>query len=55
MDAQTRAYRKDQFNKVETKYSEYKSQIKILKPDGETNWLSIEEKELQEVIALLTK
>jgi len=51
---QSKAYRKQQFEKVGTKYLEYKPKIKIVKPNGETNWLDIEESELQEIIRILT-
>lgn len=55
MDNETRAYREAQFSKVSTEYSEFKTIIKIIKPDGETNWIDIEESELKEIIKLLTK
>ena len=47
-------YMKAQFNKVSTKYSEYKPKIKIIKPDGETNWLDITEEELTKIKNILT-
>lgn len=55
MDNKTREYRIHEFKKVSTEYSEYKLTIKIIKPDGETRWLSIEEEELKEIIKVLTK
>lgn len=55
MDNETREYRKSQFEKVSTVYGEYKPMIKIIKPDGETKWLNIEEEELQEIIKVLTR
>lgn len=46
-------YRKSQFAKLGTEYSEYKTKIKIFKPDGETNWLDIENSELAEIRKIL--
>ena len=51
----TKEYRKAQFDKVKTEYNEYKPKIKIIKPDGETNWLDITEIELQKIIKVLVK
>lgn len=50
----TKKYRQSQFNKLSTIYSEYKTKIKIIKPDGETNWLDIEPSELEAIKAILT-
>lgn len=55
MNDQTRDYRKSQFKEVNTVYDEFKPKIKIIKPNGETNWLDITELELQEIIEILTK
>ncbi len=52
---ETTEYRKSQFAKLGTEYSEYKTKIKIIKPDGETNWLAIEEPELAEIQKILTQ
>ncbi len=49
-----REYRKLQFAKISTVYSEHTTKIKIIKPDGETNWLDITENELQQIIQILT-
>jgi hypothetical protein len=46
-------YIKAQFDKVGTEYSEYKPKIKIIKPNGETNWLDITEKQLQQIKNIL--
>ena len=54
MDTLTIRYRKAQFGKVTTKYNEYRPKMKIIKPDGETNWLDITENELQQIIKILT-
>jgi len=54
MDKQTREYRTRQFEKVGTEYSEYKPKIKIIKPNGETKWLDIEEEELTKIKDILT-
>ena len=43
-----------QFDKVSTKYSEFKPKIKIAKPNGETNWFDIEENELSQIKNILT-
>lgn len=48
-------YRQTQLKKVETVYNEYNPMIKIIKPDGETNWLDITEDELQEIIKILNR
>jgi len=50
----TAAYRAAQFEKVTTPYSEFGPKIKIIKPDGETNWFNITEIELQQLRELLT-
>ena len=47
-------YIKAQFEKVSTKYGEYKPKIKIIKPDGETNWMDITEEELIKIKSILT-
>ena len=51
----TKEYRKYEFDKVGTEYSEYKPKIKIIKPNGATKWLDIEESELHQIINILTK
>ena len=56
MNEQTKRYRISQFNKLgDTHYSEYKTKVKFIKPNGETNWLDIEEEELQSIIEILTE
>lgn len=47
-------YRKKEFEKVNIVYSEYNPKIKIIKPNGETNWLDITERELQIIKKVLT-
>ena len=47
-------YIKAQFEKVSTKYSEYKPKIKIIKPNAETNWMDITEEELTKIKNILT-
>lgn len=54
MNNLTKSYRLKEFEKVKTPYSEYKPKIKIIKPNGETNWLDIEERELENIKILLT-
>ena len=46
---ETKEYRRKEFEKVNTQYHEYKPKIKVIKPNGETNWLDITEKELQKI------
>ncbi len=50
----TKEYRQGQFKKVSTQYNKYLPKIKIIKPNGETNWLDINETELQKIKKLLT-
>ena len=49
----TKDYRIDQFNKISTPYLEYLPKIKIIKPNGETNWLDITENELIKIKNIL--
>ena len=51
----TKEYRKTELKKVNTQYRQYKPKIKIIKPNGETNWLDIEEEELEKIKTILTK
>jgi hypothetical protein len=53
MDKLTSKYRKTEFDKVNTEYIEFLPKIKIIKPNGETNWLDITEAELLKIRALL--
>jgi hypothetical protein len=46
MNKQTKEYREKQFGKVNTLYIEFLPKIKIIKPNGETNWIDITEEEL---------
>ena len=55
MDKITQRYRQQQFEKISTQYNEYNPKIKIIKPNGETNWLNITEEELQKIKDILTK
>ena len=55
MNEITRISRLNQFDEIDTEYSEYKPKIKIIKPNGETDWIAIEEAELQAIKDLLTK
>lgn len=48
-------YRLNEFKKISTVYSEYRPKIKIIKPNGETNWLDISETDLQKIKKILTK
>ena len=48
-------YLKAQFGRVATVYGEYQPKIKIIKPNGETNWLDISEGQLKQIKAMLLK
>ena len=50
----TKEYRKLQFDKISTVYNEYKTKVKFYKPNGETNYMDITNKELYAIIKLLT-
>ena len=54
MDNITKTYRIKEFKKVDTEYNEFKPKIKIIKPNGETNWIDIEQIELEKIIEILT-
>ena len=54
-DKKTIQYRKNQFDHLDTEYSEYNPKIKIIKPNAETNWMDISESELEQIIAILTQ
>ena len=45
----------NQFAKIDTEYSEYKPKIKIIKPNGETNWIDITETTLLKIKDILLK
>ena len=51
----TKEYRKAQFARVDTIYHEYMPKIKVIKPNGETNWLDITEAELEAIKKVLIK
>lgn len=48
-------YRKSQFENVGTEYSEYKTKVKFIKPNGETKWLDIENSEFEAIKKILLK
>lgn len=50
-----REYREQEFKKIETVYCEHKPKMKIIKPNGGTNWLDITEDELTKIREILTK
>lgn len=54
MTKQTKEYRAGEFAKVGTEYSEYRPKLKIIKPDGATNWIDITEAELKAIEKILT-
>jgi len=54
MDKLTSEYRKAQFKRIGTDDSIYKPKIKVVTSNGKTNWLDIENKELQTIIDVLT-
>ena len=43
-------YRISQFKKVKTIFCEYKTKVKFIKPNGETNWLDISNDEFKNFI-----
>jgi len=50
----TKVYRETQFDRLgNTNYSQYKTKIKIINPNGETNWINIEDVELENIKKLL--
>ena len=51
----TSEYRKIEFKKVKTIYSETKTKVKFIKPNGDTNWLDISNDEFINIVELLTK
>ena len=53
MNALTKKYRQIQFDKISTEYSEYKTKIKIIKPNGSTNWIDIEVDEFEKIKNIL--
>lgn len=53
MDKITQNYRKKELEKVDTEYSEFKTKIKIIKPNGETKWLDIEPDEFNAIAKIL--
>ncbi len=48
-------YRKTQFEKLKTVYSEFKTRLKLVKPDGETFWLDITNEEFLAIKKILLK
>ena len=54
MDKDTARYRLSQFDKIGTEYHEFCPKIKIIKPNGETNWMDINEAELKKIKTILT-
>lgn len=54
MDKETRDYRKNQFDRL-TLESEYHTSIKLVSPDGETNYLKVTDDEVCAIRDLLTK
>lgn len=52
-NAGTKNYRKSQFEKVATVFSEFKTKVKFIKPDGETHWMDIEISEFEAIKKIL--
>ena len=52
----TKEYRKKEFEKIKTVYPDfsYKTKVKFIKPNGESSWLDISNKELEKIINILT-
>lgn len=51
----TREYRQIQFDRIKEEYLEYKTKVKFIKPNGETNWLDITNEEFEAIKDLLIK
>jgi len=49
----TKQYRKTQLDNLNTEYSEFKTKIKLIKPNGETKWLDIENEEFEAIKTIL--
>ena len=47
-------YRKREFEKISTIYNEWNTKVKFVKPNGETNYMDITNRELERIINLLT-
>ena len=54
VDQQTIRYRTAQFERLGKEYDQYKTQVKFTKTGGETNWMTIENDEMQKIIKILT-
>lgn len=54
MTPETAKYRRSQFTRTNTIYSEYPHKIKVIAPNGETNWMDITWGEYRELVKLLT-
>ena len=52
---QTREYREQQFATLAGKPTEYQNNIKISNDYGHTHWLRITDRELKEIMKILTK
>ena len=46
-------HRQVELNKLKTEYYEFKTKIKLIKPDGETKWLDIEDFEFNQIKDIL--
>ncbi len=42
-------YLKRQFDRVSTQYVEYPAKVKFIKPNGETNWLNINDEQFEAI------
>jgi len=51
----SKKFRQEQLDKVSTEYEEFKPLIKILKPNGGTEWIAISESEYQEIRDIILK
>lgn len=55
MNKSTKDYRVAQFDKIKEEYLEYKTKIKLIKPNGETHWMDITNEEFDKIKNILTK
>ena len=63
MNALTKNYRKSELAKLANdyspnyfrKWSEYKTKVKFVRPDGQTKWLAITNAEFEKIVGILTQ
>ena len=53
MDYVTLVYRQAELKKLDTEYCKFKTKIKLIKPNGTTKWLDIEDFEFKQIKDIL--